>query len=864
MPPQPAVEKVEALDGHIRLATDIVIPVRYDLALRMDPRTDRFSGEVSIQIQILAPTSRVLLHGGDLTIDAASIETDQRREVSVVQGENGGMALDSEVVLEPGLGTIHLSFSAELGEVPESLYRVKEGDLWYAYTQFEPLEARDAFPSFDDPGFKTPYSVTLTVPTGMTALANTPETGRVDDGDWTEFTFAESKPLPTYLVAFAVGEFDIVEAKETIGQDGVPLRIVTTKGKGHLTEFVLATTPAILASLEAYFGSPYPFEKLDLVAVPNFSAGAMENVGLVTYREALLLFESGSPPVRSQYRCISVNAHELAHMWFGNLVTPAWWDDLWLNEAFATWMASRTVADVAPGLQADLDAVARANGVMDTDSQKATRAIRQPIEHGGDVYNAFDGITYAKGASVLAMVEAWIGEDAFRDGVRAYLVQSAYGTGYTDGLLDSLEEVSGKPVRAMITNFLDQPGTPLLEIDIRCEEGGVFVDVAQSRYLPSGSDAPQGEPWRVPVCMRFEADGQVRRLCVDLDAKEKTFSLETQSCPTWLHPNADERGYYRWKLSSERMVGLVGEHRGALSLRERVALPQHMSALLQADAVSPEVYLDANKALAAEEHRLIVGSVIGNLDFIERRVISDEARPAFQAYVRRVLAPHLRRVGLNPVAEEAPEIGLLRPRLISALIRKGDDKKLRHKMRTRAAAFMKDPSQVPPDIARLAMGVLAEAGDAELWEQVKAGVLAAETPAMRRIYLRALGGFHNPALATRSFDLLLDGTLRGQDYWSVIGPAFATDDTHRALWTWVTTNYDKIIESLGDKRARSIPWAASGFCSEEGLKETEDFFANPGRTPAGTERNLSMVKEGIARCTRLKKSLAPGVEKYFR
>ncbi len=861
-PEAPEVKRPDTIDGHVRLGTDVV-PKRYDLTLRIDPGADTFSGEVEIEVDINKPSWFIQMHGGDLTIESASIEVQERHDAAVIQGENGGMVLQSPVKLQAGVGTVRLKFKGELGEVPESLYRVKEGGLWYAYTQFEPLEARDAFPSFDDPGFKTPYSVTMEVPTGLTALTNTPETERKENGDWTAYSFATSKPMPTYLVAFAVGEFDIVEAKSGVGQNGVPLRIVTTKGKGHLTDFVLETTPGILASLEKYFGSPYPFEKLDLVAVPNFAAGAMENVGLVTYRETLLLFDAKTAPVRSRYSSISVNAHELAHMWFGNLVTLAWWDDLWLNEAFATWMASRVVADVAPELQADLDAVSRANGVMDQDAREATRSIRQPITHGGDVYNAFDGITYSKGASVLAMIESWIGVDAFRSGVRAYLGANAYGSARTDDLLDALEASSGKPVRATLSTFIDQPGTPFLTVDVQCADDKVAVALSQTRYLPAGSSAAVGEPWRVPVCMKYESGGTVHKTCVELDTKEKTFPLKGKACPTWLHPNADERGYYRWKLPAERMRSLATEHRNKLSLRERIALPQHLGALLQADAVSAEVYLTVNQEMGKEEHRLIVSRMIGNLGFIDRRVVGEKQRAKFERYVQKMVNPHLRRVGLRPKAGESAEVALLRPSLLSTMVYMGGDKKLRRVLLDDAKKFMKDPNSVAPDIARLAIGLAARDGDAELWEKMKAGVLEAKTPIVRSIYLRGLGGFHNPELAVRSYELLLDGTLRGQDYWSIIGPGFATDATHATMWNWITANYGRIIEALGDKRAHSIPWAATGYCTEEGVAATKKFFSNPERTPPGTERNLAQAIESIELCARLKKSMTPGVEKFF-
>ena len=338
-----------------------------------------------------------------------------------------------------------VSFDGQLSEIPNGLYRVKDGDRWYAFTQFEPLAARTSFPCFDQPEFKTPYRIKLRVPSGMIALSNSQETGRRKEHGRVVFEFAETRALPTYLVAFAIGDFDVVSAPEG-AIPGVPLRVITTKGKGGLAQYALERTPVIHKALSEYFGSGHPFDKLDLVAVPNFAAGAMENVGLVTFRETLLLLDGESAPANRKLWSQSVIAHELAHMWFGNLVTMAWWDDLWLNEAFATWMGTRIVQEVDPGLQADLERVAGTAHIMRLDSQVNTRAVRQKIRHGGDVQNAFDGITYGKGAAVLRMIESWLGPEAFRAGVREYLKAHAYGNAKTSDLLLALgaaEESAG-------------------------------------------------------------------------------------------------------------------------------------------------------------------------------------------------------------------------------------------------------------------------------------------------------------------------------------------------------------------------------------------------------------------------------------
>ena len=466
--------QVSQLDGHARLG-DAVTPTAYDLMLEVDPAEPTFAGKITIQLELEARADHIVLHAEELDIEQAQLtpEGGEAAAVEIKTGEHGGVAAVPAEALEPGNYELAISYTGALDEVPTGLYRVKEGDRWYAFTQFEPLEARQAFPSLDEPRFKAPFHLTVSAPQGLVVAANTPLASRGPDPTrpgWTLHDFQTSPPLPTYLVALTVGPLDVVAAPEgTI--EGVPLRVLAPKGKGELAAYALEHTPRILAHQTEYFGQDYPFAKLDLVAVPNFSAGAMENVGLVTFRESLLLIDPETASLQSTYAARSVLAHELAHMWFGNLVTPAWWDELWLNESFATWMAAQTMEAVYPELGTGEREVRRVGRIMSQDSLVQTRAIRQPIEHGGDVYNAFDGITYGKGAAVLRMIEAWLSPEIFRAGVRNFLKDNAFGTGTTSELMSALEQASDEPVYDVMRTFIDQPGVPLLQVVSTCEQG---------------------------------------------------------------------------------------------------------------------------------------------------------------------------------------------------------------------------------------------------------------------------------------------------------------------------------------------------------------------------------------------------------
>lgn len=847
------VSAVPVVDGNLRLDRSVV-PTHYTLELTIDPSQETFSGQVAIVVNIAEETAVIRLHGQDMTFTEAVIATGEHKHAAqVVSGENGGLALVIDPPLASGQATIHLSYQAPFSPVPAGLYRVEDRGQWYAFTQFEPLDARKAFPSFDQPEFKTPYAVTLHVPKGMQALTNGPQREHREDEKWDVFSFAETKPLPTYLVAFAIGPFDLVSAEKSTNKK-VPQRIIATKDKGKLAAFALKRTPPILQWLADYFAQPYPFAKLDQVAVPNFSAGAMENVGLVTYRERLLLLDEANAPIWDRMWSQVVIAHELAHMWYGNLVTMPWWDDLWLNEAFATWMSMKVVADIDPELEAPLEALSRTHWAMDLDAKKDARAIRQPIRHGGDIVNAFDAITYTKGAAVLRMIEAWLGAGAFRDGVRAYMREHAYGSGATADLLAALGKASGKPVAETMRLFLDQPGTPLVNVNLTCEAENTkpaTLKLTQRRYRMAGSDVAEGQPWAVPVCVGYgftDGDSRRQRECFLFDEAEKEVVLSQPGCPVWFHPNADEQGYYRWQLEPELLAPLVDQEREQLSIVERVALPGQLLALVKAGALPVTSYAEALKSMSQERHRKVIDQVASGLWYLHHTTIDDGMADAFAAYTRALLASHLERIGTQPKTDEAVGVRLLRPSLISALADMGKDTRLRSHARAIAKQFLQQPDSVSTETLGVFLPIAAWSGDETLWSQLVAMVPKASSPALRDILVQGLGSFEDLVLIKRSLDLTLNGTLRAQDYRTL---AEAIRQAARpAAWEWLTENYDQVVKKLGQTGSVRLPWLASSFCSQDRAAQVKAFFNGREGVPEGTARNLSLALEDIEQCAR--------------
>jgi alanyl aminopeptidase len=849
---------VQGFDGAQRLP-QWVEPTGYELDLSIDPTEERFSGHVAIELELAKKTGEIHMHGGEkLQYDKIWVEKSGEKIDGVVfQGENDGITVSLGREIGTGEATLHLKYNAPLDETPNGLYRVQEDQHWYAFTQFEPLEARTAFPSFDEPRFKTRYDVTVTVPRGMQAFTNTPDTSKKTGEQETVYEFAESKPMPTYLVAFAVGDFDVVKAPATAMGD-VPFRIITTKGKADLAAYALEKSPPILAYQEAYFEIDMPYKKLDFVAVPNFRAGAMENIGLVTYRESLLLLDAEGATARDKYSCQSVIAHELAHMWFGNYVTPAWWNDLWLNESFATWMATKTLEEVAPELEADVDAVRSAMGVMSADALEKARAIRQPIETPGDIYNAFDGITYSKGAAVLRMVESWVGEESFQEGVYQYLQTNAHDTGTTKELLSALDESTGESVSKVMRTFIDQPGTPLVDVDYTCGDGKMTLEMSQKRYLPAGSAADADVTWNVPVCVRYGYEGGAGRSCLLLEKAEQTFEEAVDQCPTWVYPNDEERGYYHWNMPEQKLSALLAEHRGQLRLREKVALLSHLSALTEAQVLSYRTYLDAVYAMKTETHRAIVSKVVDTLFGVEDRVIVrpveglDQAvlEEAFVNWVRDVNRPDATRLGFESSPDEAAGAKLLRPKVIRAAAVLGAHEEFRKRANEVVAAYFEDPKKVDVERLGLALDIAAPFADEAMWQKIRDGIAQAPTPSKRVELIGALGRFRDKELVRKSLEAYFSDDIRSQDTWTLIGPTLGEVTTAEVTWAWFTENFDKIVEKVGKRSAGRLPWMGAAFCSEERRDEVAEFWKPHVDKFPGTQRNLDKTLESIERCYR--------------
>ena len=839
----------------------LATPLHYALAFDVDPRGTTFTGRTTIDVELAAKSSHVVLHGHALAITEAharapGFEAARPAQISwrPAFGAKGGapeeLVLTFDPPLAPGRTTLSIAYSAPFDSELSGLYRVADGGNWYAFTQFEATDARRAFPCFDEPGFKVPFDVTVTVPKGMRAVANAPETRHEDEAAKTTFHFSKTQPLPTYLVAFAVGDLDI---KELAGRTKPPIRLVTVKGKSEQGALALEATSGLVDALAGWFGIPYPYDKLDIVAVPDFAAGAMENPGLITFREELLLLDPARASVRARRQQALVVAHELAHQWFGDLVTAAWWDDLWLNEGFATWMEWRIVDQWKPSFGAKADAAVDLLGVMDLDALASARAVRQPVVSTSEAQEAFDGITYQKGAAVLTTIERWIGEDAFKRGVRSYLTNNAFQSVHAERLFAELDRASGKDVTQMAATYLDRAGVPEVTARIECDRGARWhIELGQEAWRPLGTKAPedQDRAWTIPVCV--QAQGEKKAQCADL-AYGAPSIVAGRNCPGWVHPNS-EGSYYRFAISEAELMKLA-QARAQLDVAGRISLLSNAWAAVRAGKLKPGVMLKVLPLFDDEPARQVVDQVAGILASMGTVLVEDEARPAFRRFVTARLAKRKLTLGWLPRKEEASGSGdesMLRRTVLTAMGDLAEDEATLREAEELASKWLADPSSVPSDAAAVAVDLATRHAGAGRVAELVAFAKTAKSREDRIFALKALGGFDDPALLRRGLDASLEEDVRPHEMRYVLGTAFGRRTSRPIVDAWIRARWDDLRRKLPGSLASPLVNAAGIACTKAEQAESAAFYGPHAADIEGAARPLAEALEAASLCAELR------------
>lgn len=855
---------------------DAVVPQRYVLDLTIVPERERFFGRVAIEVDINEPSKRIWLHGNRLSVTEAWLEQGEVRiDMDYAQVDETGIAqLDLAAGPEPGLAKLYFEYDAPFDQALEGLYKVVEDQRAYAFTQFQATSARLAFPGFDEPAFKTPFEIHVSAPADQAVITSTPEVeSRALGEGLVRRSYAVTPPLPTYLIAFAVGPLDVVEwapvPANEIRDWPLPLRGVAAAGKGGQLEFALENTARLVHVLERYFDYEMPYPKLDIIAVPDFAAGAMENVGAITYREQLLLLDE-SDSVGRKRAYASVHGHELAHQWFGNLVTPKWWDDIWLNESFATWMAAKAAEEAFPDLGFEDQILGRAIGVMNADALASARQVREPVESNHDIASAFDGITYAKGGAVLSMFEAWVGEEAFRQGVRLHMQRFAHDVADYEDFLASLAEGAGREdLVEAFSSFLFQPGVPLIAAELSCDGDRPKLGVTQSRYLPLGSDASRDQQWALPLCVRYADGDGSRRHCALVDPAMAEIELPAKSCPGWIMPNADGKGYYRFSLDEAGWASLVANIDQLSDAEARMMLGS-VSAAWRSGDMSTEALLDVGRELSGADDREVATAPIGDLNTLYARLAeTEQARAGIAAVLREMYAGRIEDLGLAARKDESTDDSLLRATLASVLSDQGHHQPLREALNAAADDYLEDlhiaAEVLDPGLVGTALRVAVEMRPPEFAEALFQRALESSDSTFRGRALRAVGTSANPKIGAMLRAHIGDARLRENEAISVAFGQVGNEAQREAMWQWARDedHLQTLLARIPTWRKGSIVAVGGGFCSDARAEELDAMFGDRVQALEGGPRALAQTLERIRLCAALKREYAEEVTALF-
>ncbi len=845
---------------------DTVRPTGYEVELTLDPDAETFPGRVVIDLELSEATSVLWLHGKKLEIREASLDVAGiERSLSVLDGGDEMIGFELGEAVGPGRATLEVAYEGRLpeGEVA-GLFRRQMGGEWYIFSQLEATDARRVFPCFDEPGFKVPFRVTLTVPEKHLAFSNTPVESEAGAGaDMKTLRFQRTRPLPSYLLAFGVGPFDVVDAGRYGGKK-TQIRIITPRGRAAEAAWAVESTGPILELLEEYFGTPYPYEKLDQIAVLNFG-GAMENPGLITYGNGIILSKPEEDTVSRRRGYASICAHELAHMWFGDLVTMAWWDDTWLNESFATWMGNKTIVAWRPDWGLDVRTVRRRGRAMRADSLDTARRMRQPIESSHDIANAFDGITYAKGASVLAMFEGWVGEETMRRGVREFLARHADGNATGEDFLAALEGAGGREVSKAFASFLDQNGMPIVSARLDCEgEGPPRLELGQKRYLPAGSAASADRTWKVPVCVEFGAGDGVGRECTLLTEPQATMTLASATgCSAWVLPNDEMAGYYRVDYGEDLLGTLLEASGDHLSLAERVGVIDDLRAQVLAGLLPYGDALSRIPGLLEDRNRHIVRATVSIVNDVADDLVPPGLEVGFARFVRSMYGEQARALGWSVGPDDDDDTRLLRETLVPLVAEEGEDPDLVGQAKALAGKWLEDRAAVDADMVTDVLAVAARHGDEALWKKLYEQAKAAGDEKDRGRLLGGMGDFVDPDLVERNLEIALSDEFPVFEVFGLLFGALDEPTTRQMAFAHIKENFDAWVARLPEGYAGFMPRTAGFFCDEAAARDAEAFFRPRVSDLDGGPRSLDQTLEEVRLCAAKRETHLAGVAGFL-
>ncbi len=844
-----------------------VVPTDY--SIRIVPNIDalKFSGTETVKLDVRNPVHRLVLNALEMEISDASLDGKTLPKSAIqIDSENELIILALPSELAAGNHRLALSFSGKINQQGQGLFYMRyqeQGSPAVAEkkfmlgTQFEATDARRFFPCWDEPAFRARFQLTTVVPGNWVAVSNMPIESEKKIAGGKEVRFAATPPMSSYLNVFVAGEFDLIESRSGPTQ----IRVIATKGKAELGRYALEATAQILQYYNDYFGVPYPLPKLDQIALPGGFGGAMENWGGITYYESALLFDPKNSSAETKQIIYEVIAHEMAHMWFGDLVTMAWWDNLWLNEGFASWMGTKCTSHFNPQWEVWMrretprDPTRRVGiakeAAMEGDARSTTHPIQQPVATEAEANSAFDDITYKKGQSFLRMLESFLGEEVFRDGIRHYIAEHQYSNATTADLWNALSEASKKPIGEIAAGWTEQPGFPVVKVE---REAGGKVSLRQERFTVNFKNAPPLE-WKMPLTYSV-----VREEPGTLLMTSKLESLQNIPADRALKLNVNGAGNYRveydepsWKLLLEALP--------KLGVEDRVNLLSDAWALVQAGRVPVSRYFGLVEKLPASTELAEREQIINVLDFINRLLIGSPEREKFQRYSRSLLRPTFETLGWEPKKGEPPTAGNLRASLINAL---GDlnDPEIIAGCRERFEKYLANPASLAPDLRPSVLAVVGRYADEKTWSKLHELGLKTTSIEEKQNYYNALAEAIDPKLVKKTLPIALTDELPTSRAVFLV-PAVARDSGHPDIaWEFAKANMKTLLAKIDAAGAnRYAPGLFTFFSDDSRADELKSYAKN--NLSAASAREVAKVVDEVQFRAEFKRRIGPQVNSWI-
>ena len=834
-----------------------VVPEHYDIRLTPDFATDTFAGEVAVRVRLAQATRSITLNAAEIEFQAVTIAAGGARQAATIALESSAETATFTVPesVPAGSATIAIRYTGTLNDKLRGFYLSRANGREYAVTQLEATDARRAFPSFDEPSMKATFSLSATIDAKDTAISNGPLLSDVPGPGAGKHTlkFATTRRMSPYLVALAVGDWECIAGRS----GAIPIRVCAIPGRKDELGFALESAELALGYYNRYFSTPYPFDKLDIVAVPDFSAGAMENTGAIFFREQFLAIPKDGATPAARRQTAQYIAHEIAHQWFGDLVTMEWWDDIWLNEGFATWMEYRPMQEFKPEWNGAFAEVRDTQRAMNLDALRATRPIRTKVETPEEINQVFDAIAYQKTAAVIRMVEAYVGAASFRDAINAYVKKFAFANATGEGFWTTIASVTKRPVDRVIRSFVSQSSMPLVTIETRCAGDSTELALWQR---PLSAAVPSSTSWEIPVCYKREQAGRpAPAACVLLTGAAQRAKLD--GCSSWVFANADSRGYYRtaYEPSHLRALGEAAAG-GHLTTLEQTTLVEDVWALVNLDRQSIADYLSLGGRLLRSEPGPAAATVLGRLNYVSEQLADDAVQPALRAWVRQALTPLVRRLGWTPAPGESEEVQELRSSALFTMGNAGRAPEVLREARRLAALYLAGSAELHPSIVDTTLQLAAIEGDTALYEQYLSRVKGTELEQYR--YLEALAFFEDPSLQTRTFEYALSSNVRAQDAPRLIQMLMQRPRTRVAAWEHLKANWDTVERLVGMFQGLPrVVGSVQHLCDARAGNDVEQFFSR--RSIPGADRTLQRSLESIQLCAATKSAQAQNLEGFL-